>query len=208
MVFKYIYIYFWNNTELILFDLINQIFLTNTHSHTHTQTHQLKCFPRGKVLPVFYFWQRVQTKPSMNTPFFISLFYINIYIHFFYFSTAKWVWLGRHIRMQLLDLTCLNVSVLANRYPRRIMSLRTSKHCGEFEIWFLFKSNKVFQVIFFVSSDSVDSLNYKFEDGCSVQTAGSLCRVNIDELNKEFSQFDSEFNVNNWADLQSDEVDF
>lgn len=54
--------------------------------------------------------------------------------------------------------------------------------------------------------DSVDSLNYKFEDGCSIQSTSSLFRINLDDLNKEFHLFDSEFNVNNWADLQLDEV--
>jgi hypothetical protein len=53
----------------------------------------------------------------------------------------------------------------------------------------------------------VDSLNYKFEDALSLQSNNSsLLKINLDDLNKEFSKFDSEFSVNNWADLQSDEV--
>ncbi len=53
----------------------------------------------------------------------------------------------------------------------------------------------------------MDFLNYKFEDGCTFQpTTGNLFRINLDDLNKEFLRFDSEFNVNNWADLQTEEV--
>jgi len=53
----------------------------------------------------------------------------------------------------------------------------------------------------------VDFLNYKFEDGCTFQPpCGNLFRINLDDLNKEFLRFDSEFNVNNWADLQMEEV--
>ena len=48
-------------------------------------------------------------------------------------------------------------------------------------------------------------MNYKFEDGCSLQSNG-LFKINLDDLNKEFIRFDSEFNVNNWADLQLEEV--
>ena len=64
----------------------------------------------------------------------------------------------------------------------------------------------IFNIFSFVYRDSVDNLNYKFEDGCSIQTTNSQFQINLDELNKEFIPFDSEFNVNNWADLQLEEV--
>ncbi len=54
--------------------------------------------------------------------------------------------------------------------------------------------------------DSIDSLNNKFEDACSIQSNNSLIKINLDELNTDFMKFDSEFSVNNWADLQSEEV--
>lgn len=92
--------------------------------------------------------------------------------------------------------------------------------------------------------DSVDSLNYKFDEHSSLNTNGAtsstttanafltssvsstatlsnlvasatviapthnLFRINFAELNKEFNEFDTEFNTNNWADLQSEQVSY
>jgi hypothetical protein len=64
--------------------------------------------------------------------------------------------------------------------------------------------------------ESVDSLNYKFDDSNgNTQSSSSFFplnlsnnqfRINLNEINKDFSYYDDEFNANNWADLQTEEV--
>jgi hypothetical protein len=67
--------------------------------------------------------------------------------------------------------------------------------------------------------DSVDSLNYKFDDSilpvpnahqssglAGTSAAANAFHANLAEISKEFSAYDSEFSANNWADLQSEEV--
>lgn len=80
------------------------------------------------------------------------------------------------------------------------------------------------QFFFFkLKRDSVDSLNYKFDDAATITTANTTAcssntnlatsvnsvvnqfRINPTEINKDFVNFDLEFNFNNWADLQSEE---
>jgi hypothetical protein len=61
----------------------------------------------------------------------------------------------------------------------------------------------------------VDSLNYKFDDSNGNSQSSSFFllnqsnnqfRINLNEINKDFSYYDNEFNANNWADLQTEEV--
>ena len=75
---------------------------------------------------------------------------------------------------------------------------------------------------FNLKRDSVDSLNYKFDDAAAITTANTTAcssntnlatsvnsvnqfRINPTDINKDFVNFDLEFNFNNWADLQSEE---
>lgn len=57
--------------------------------------------------------------------------------------------------------------------------------------------------------ESIDCLNFKFDEN-SIQSSNSsltnFFRVNLNDLNKEFYKFDSEFSATNWADLQTNEV--
>ena len=51
-------------------------------------------------------------------------------------------------------------------------------------------------------------MNYKFDENGLNNSGDNLFRINLNDLNKEFSDFDLEFNFNNWADLQTEEVRF
>jgi hypothetical protein len=58
--------------------------------------------------------------------------------------------------------------------------------------------------------ESIDCLNFKFDEN-SIQSSNNssltnFFRLNLNDLNKEFYKFDSEFSATNWADLQTNEV--
>lgn len=60
--------------------------------------------------------------------------------------------------------------------------------------------------------ESVDSLNYKFDENSSINSStnntcnNSNFRMSLNDLNKEFFDLDNEFSANNWADMQSEDV--
>lgn len=62
-----------------------------------------------------------------------------------------------------------------------------------------------FKMKFFYYRDSVESLNYKFDEKSSSTT--SIFSINFAEINSELTKYDLDLgNAENWADLQSEEV--